>query len=409
VLNRIANLPATGWYSADLHVHMNYGGTYRNTPAYLAQQARAEDVHLIENLIVNKEGRIPDVGYFTGRPDPVSTPSTIVVHDQEYHTSFWGHTGLLGLTRNLILPGYSAYANTAAASPNPSNAEVFDEAHAQRALTGYVHPFDSEPDPADTSKALTNELPVDVALGKVDYYEAIGFVDDYAATAKVWYRLLNCGFQLPTGAGTDAMANFASLRGPVGMNRVFAKLPAPFTHQRWLAALKAGRTFATNGPLLGFTLNGRDPGSELALRPRDQQVVATVSLKSNVPVDSLEIVRNGAVIATVPLSADRTRASARITLPVRGSGWYLLRARGNGPAYPVLDVYPYATTSPIYVTVARQPIRSPRDANYFIAWINRLEAAANAHGDWNTEAEKREVLRLMGKAKEEFQARGGSL
>ena len=409
VLNRIANLPGTGWYSADLHVHMNYGGTYRNTPAYLAQQARAEDVHLIENLVVNKEGRVPDVGYFTGRPDPVSTPSTIIVHDQEYHTSFWGHTGLLGLTRNLILPGYAAYANTAAASLDPSNAQVFDQAHAQRGLTGYVHPFDSDPDPADTSRALTNELPVDVALGKVDYYEALGFVDDYAATAKVWYRLLNCGFQLPAGAGTDAMANFASLRGPVGMNRAFAKLTGPFTHQRWLAALKAGRTFVTNGPLLGFTLNAREPGSELSLRPRVQEVVAAVSLKSNVPVDHLEIVRNGVVIATVPLSGDRTSASARITLPVRGSGWYLLRARGNGPAYPVLDVYPYATTSPIYVTVARQPIRSPRDADYFIAWINRLESAANGHRDWNSEGEKREVLRLLGKAKEEFQSRGGSL
>ena len=408
-LNRLANLPGTGWYSADLHVHMNYGGAYRNTPAHLAQQARAEDVHLIENLIVNKEGRIPDVGYFTGRPDPVSTPSTLIVHDQEYHTSFWGHSGLLGLTRNLILPGYAAYANTAAASLDPSNAQVFDQAHAQRGLTGYVHPFDSDPDPADTSKALTNELPVDVALGKVDYYEALGFVDDYAATAKVWYRLLNCGFQLPAGAGTDAMANFASLRGPVGMNRVFAKLTGPFTHQRWLAALKAGRTFATNGPLLGFTLNAREPGSELSLRPRDQQVVAAVSLKSNVPVDHLEIVRNGVVIATVPLSGDRTNATARITLPVRGSGWYLLRARGNEPAYPVLDVYPYATTSPIYVTVARQPIRSPRDADYFIAWINRLESAANGHRDWNTEGEKREVLRLLGRAKEEFQSRGGSL
>lgn len=408
-LNRLANLPGTGWYSADLHVHMNYGGAYRNTPANLAQQARAEDVHLIENLIVNKEGRIPDVGYFSGRPDPVSTPSTLIVHDQEYHTSFWGHTGLLGLTRNLILPGYAAYANTAAASLDPSNAQVFDQAHTQRALTGYVHPFDSDPDPADTTKVLTNELPVDVALGKVDYYEAIGFVDDYAATAKVWYRLLNCGFQLPAGAGTDAMANFASLRGPVGMNRVFAKLTGPFTHGRWLAALKAGRTFATNGPLLGFTLNGREPGSELSLRPRDQGVIATVSLRSNVPVDHLEIVRNGVVIDTVPLSGDRTSATARITLPVRGSGWYLLRARGDSPASPVLDVYPYATTSPIYVTVARQPIRSPRDADYFIAWINRLESAANGHRDWNTEGEKREVLRLLEKAKEEFRSRGGSL
>ncbi len=407
VLNRLTNLPATGWFSADLHVHMNYGGAYRNTPARLALQAQAEDLHLVENLIVNKEGRIPDIGHFTGRPDPVSTASTVIVHDQEYHTSVWGHTGLLGLTRNLILPGYAGYANTAAASLDPTNAEVFDQAHAQDAITGYVHPFDSDPTPADTARALTHELPVGVALGKVDYYEALGFVDDYAATAKVWYRLLNCGFKLPAGAGTDAMANFASLRGPVGMNRVFAKLAGPLSHRRVLAAVKAGRTFATNGPLLGFTLNGKDVGSELSLNPRQRELVAQVTLRSNVPVDHLEILRNGSVIETVPLSADRTTATARLTLPVRGSGWYLLRARGNGPAYPTLDVYPYATTSPIYVTVARQPIRSPRDADYFLAWIGRLEAAAMASTAWNTEAEKAKVLALLKRAAEEFRLRGG--
>ncbi len=407
-LTRLADLTSTGWFSADLHVHMNYGGAYRSTPAHLALQARAEDLHLVENLIVNKEGRVPDVGYFTGRPDPVSTASTLIVHDQEYHTSVWGHTGLLGLTSHLILPGYAGYANTAAASLDPTNADVFDLAHAQKGLTGYVHPFDGDPDPADTTKPLTHELPVDVALGKVDYYEAIGFVDDYAATAKVWYRLLNCGFRLPTGAGTDAMANFASLRGPVGMNRVFAKLAGPLTHPRWLAALKAGRTFATNGPLLGFKLNGKDIGSELTLGPRQGEVVASVSLKSNVPVDHLEIVRNGTVIATVPLSGDRTSATAQVRLPVRGSGWYLLRARGNGPAYPVLDVYPYATTSPIYVTVARQPIRSPRDADYFVSWIARLEAAAKANRDWNTEAEKAKALATLERARQEFQSRGSA-
>ena len=32
-LERLADLPAAGWYSGDLHVHMNYGGAYRNTPA----------------------------------------------------------------------------------------------------------------------------------------------------------------------------------------------------------------------------------------------------------------------------------------------------------------------------------------------------------------------------------------
>jgi hypothetical protein len=359
----------------------------------------------VENLIVNKEGRIPDIGYFTGRPDPVSTPSTVVVHDQEYHTSYWGHVGLLGLRRNVVLPGYAGYVNTAAASLHPTNAAVMDLAHAQGGVTGYVHPFDSYPEPGDSTKPITNELPVDVALGKVDYYEALGFVDDYMATAKVWYQLLNCGFRLPAGAGTDAMANFASLRGPVGMNRVFVRSGAPLEHRRWLAALKAGRSFATNGPLLDFTLEGRGLGDELALPAGGRELVARVRLHSIVPVDHLEIVRNGEVVADIPLSGDRTTVSTTLRIPARKSGWYLLRARGNGPAYPILDVYPYATTSPIYVTVGGEPVRSRADAEYFIAWIDRLNTAAVANQDWNSKDEKSGVLEMLRLAREEFALR----
>ena len=32
------------WLSADLHVHMNYGGAYRDTPANLLAQQEAEDL-----------------------------------------------------------------------------------------------------------------------------------------------------------------------------------------------------------------------------------------------------------------------------------------------------------------------------------------------------------------------------
>jgi len=98
------------------------------------------------------------------------------------------------LTRNFLLPDYVAYANTAAASLFPTNASVADLAHEQQGLVGYVHPFDTYPDPAKDT--LTNELPVDVALGKVDYIEGLGFAD-HKSTAKVWYQLLNCGFHLP--------------------------------------------------------------------------------------------------------------------------------------------------------------------------------------------------------------------
>jgi hypothetical protein len=407
-LQRQINLPGSGWYSGDLHVHMNYGGAYRNTPSRLAAQAQAEDLHVVENLIVNKEGRIPDVDYFTGRLDRASSPTTLIAHSEEYHTSYWGHTGLLGLQRNLILPAYAAYENTAAASLYPSNAVVLDLAHQQGAITGYVHPFDRYPDPSDTTRPLTHELPVDVALGKVDYYEALGFVDDYMATAAVWYRLLNCGFRLPAGAGTDAMANFASLRGPVGMNRVFVRSGSPLEYRRWLTALKDGRSFATNGPLLGFTLGEAGLGDEVRLPAGGKSLVARVSLLSNVPVDRLELIRNGEVAAEIPLPGTRTRVSTRITIPIKQSGWYLLRARGERSSYPILDVYPYATTSPIYVIVGDQPTSSAKDADFFIAWIDRLHSAASAHSGWNTGAERSGTLDLIRRARDEFLLRRGS-
>jgi TolB protein len=404
VLDRLADLPATGWYSGDLHVHMNYGGAYRNNPAHLAFQAQAEDVHVVENLIVNKEGRIPDIQYFRGRPDPVSNAGTIIVHDQEYHTSFWGHTGFLGLSRNIVLPGYAGYANTAAASLAPINATVLDLARAQGAVTGYVHPFDSYRNPSDSTKPLTHELPVDVALAKVDYYEVLGFIDDYMANTKVWYQLLNCGFRLAAGGGTDAMANFASLRGPVGMNRVFVK-SGRLDYQRWLDGLKAGRSFATNGPLLGLTINRRDLGDQIDLPAGRHELVARVSLRSYVPIDQLEVVNNGQVIAELSLSGSRTSVDTMLRISASASGWYVLRARGSKPTDPVLDLYPYASTSPIYVIVGGKPIRSRVDAEYFLAWIDRLEKAALANHDWNTEEEKASTMSTLQRARAEFEAR----
>ena len=136
------------WVSGDVHVHMNYGGAYRNTPAHLVTQAAAENLQIVEDLVVNKEQRIPDIAYFSPKPDPASTAANLLLHGQEFHTSYWGHLGLLNLTQNFLLPGYAAYPNTAAASLFPANANVADMAHEQGALVGYVHPYDAVPDPA---------------------------------------------------------------------------------------------------------------------------------------------------------------------------------------------------------------------------------------------------------------------
>ena len=397
------------WASADLHVHMNYGGAYRNTPANLVAQQSAENLFLVENLVVNKEQRIPDIAYFQTAPDPASTPGHWLLHGQEFHTSYWGHLGLLNLTHNLLLPGYASYGNTAAASLFPTNAVIADLAHQQQALVGYAHPFDIVVDPASDPTLTRGEpldealgLPVDAALGKIDYLEVLGF-SDHRMTASVWYRLLNCGFRLPAGAGSDTMANYASLRGPVGLTRVYASIPNNATGTApWLDSLKQGRTFATNGPLLGFTLGGKTVGDELKLPSGENKVEFTSWLRSFVPVDHLEVVCNGHVVRDLKPSGDRQSADAKDTIQISQSGWCVLRASSDQPEHPVLDDYVYATTSPIYVSVAGSLPKPTDDAAYFIAWIDHLAEAAKANRNWNTIAERVSVLQMLDQARQVY-------
>jgi TolB protein len=386
------------WVGADVHVHMNYGGAYRNTPAHLIFQAAAENLAIVENLIVNKEQRIPDIAYFSAKPDSIANAPPLVFEGQEFHTSYWGHLGLLNLTRNLLIPAYAAYPGTAAASLFPANAQVADMAHAQHGLVGYAHPFESVPDPAK-DPSLTDELPVDVALGKVDYIEVVGF-SEHKSTAEVWYKLLNLGFHLPAAGGTDAMANFASLRGPVGLNRVYAKVPVGrLDISSWLDSLKQGHTFATDGPLLGLAVGGKEAGEELRLPGGNNQVPFKAWLRSMVPLDHLQIMCNGAVAAELKLNADRQGSDPQGTIPITHSGWCLLRTWADKPEHPVLDLYPYATTSPIYVKVGDSSQKSPEDAAYFMAWIDRVVNAVASNQEWNTEAEKASILHLCEQAR----------
>src|SRR4029077_1855287 len=208
----------------------------------------------------------------------------------------------------------------------PTNAAIADLAHAQGAVVGYVHPFEEEPLPlSKPAHTDADELPVDVALGKVDYLEVVGF-SDHKATAGVWYRLLNLGFRLPAAGGTDAMPDYATLRGPVGLNRVFASVSnGRLNSDEWLESLRAGRTFATNGPLLDFSLGDTGLGDTLNLdRPR--RVGFKARLSSLVPLEHAQIVCNGRVVRELGLNKAREGLDEVGALQIEKSGWCLMRA-----------------------------------------------------------------------------------
>ena len=249
---------------------------------------------------------------------------------------------------------------------------------------------------------LTNMLPVNAALGLVDYYEVMGFAD-HRTSAEVWHRLLNCGARIAAAGGTDAMSNYASLRGPVGLNRTYVRMDgdaeSPSARRdAWLAALAAGESMATNGPLVGLTVNGVRAGSTIETDAESELRVVGF-LRSAVPVDHLELVYNGEVVESMKTSRDRKSADIEMTLPATASGWLLLRAWSEDSMPAVLDQYPYATTSPVYVSVdGRQP-RSADDATYFLAWLDRLREAAEKHADYNSDAERDTVLSHISEAR----------
>jgi len=397
------------WKSGDVHVHMNYGGTYRSDPKDVVAQAQAEDLGTVFDLVVNKEQRVPDIAYFSPLPDTASTPNTLLAHSQEYHTSVWGHLGLLGLSDHYLIPGYVGYPYTAAASLYPDNAAIADLAHAQNALVGYVHPFDVAPDP-DHDKTIVNALPVDVALGKVDYYEVVGF-SNHRESASIWYRLLNCGFRLPAAGGTDAMTNYTSLRGPAGLARTYV-LPDATTdtsslgrERAWLAGLKAGHSMATNGPLIGLTVEGQGPGSDIALPTGMHTLNLHGWLHSLTGIDHLEVVMNGKVVETVALTGDRASAEFDKQITVDHSSWIVLRAWNDHATPDVFDLYPYASTNPVFVTTGGEPIRSTADAAFFIKWIDKVRAAAAANRDYNSKTERDAVLKHIDTARKVFEER----
>jgi hypothetical protein len=304
--------------------------------------------------------------------------------------------GLLNLEDHFLLPDYTAYRHTALASPWPNNGAISDLARAQGGVVGYVHIADFPIDPPN-EKLLSYELPATVAHGKVDYLEVMGF-SDHHVTAGIWYRLLNLGFRLPAGAGTDAMANYASLRGPVGLVRVFLETGGDRTPKALADALKSGRTFVSNGPLLGLEVDGMGPGDTLTGAATQRPV--RVSMRAPFAVDRLELVQNGRVVKEFALTGERTAFDWRGDVKLAPAGWVVLRAY-NEKAHPwVLDLYPYATTSPVYFEGPPPP--APEDAAYFLAWMDRVVEATLARGGWNDEQEKADTLAYLNAAREKF-------
>ena len=220
---------------------------------------------------------------------------------------------------------------------------------------------------------------MDVALGRIDAMDVRG--GGYEASTLYWYRVLNCGFRLPAAAGTDCFLNRVQSLPP-GWGRVYVHLPEGLNYEKWVTGLKAGRSFVSNGPMIEFTLGGRAIGDTLKL-DKPARVRVRGRAEAQFPLQKLELVHNGNVVAAGEPAADKLSATLDQEVTVDRSGWLALRTSG-----PAVSSWAGgargAHTNPIYVEVQGHPMDCKADAEYFLAWIDQLEKSLNERDRMHT-------------------------
>ena len=389
-LRRRADPQATGWFSGDTHAHDLHQGRFGLTHRTLFEQSLAENLN-VSHILIHMDGtrlmgRWADL---TGEPHPLSTPTHIMQFSEEFRGSL-GHIGMLGL-RTFILPLTGGVNNTAyeqVASDSP----YLDGARAQGGLAGFMHPYtSSSPNPAGWANSL---IPVDVALGKGDFYDVVSLYSDERASAEMYYKLLNAGFRIAATGGTD---NFPDVwrDPPPGTDRTYARVTGRLTVASWLAAVKAGRTFGTTGPLVSFTVNGAEPGSEIVPTASTVDVVAAVQSIS--PVDKVEILVNGQVVASAAPGVDPTSARFEGRVPLPGSGWIAARVVGP-PSKFVADSYAFAQTTPVYAVRQGTPYVSKDDAKFLAEVVDAIWARAS-RSSWRSDGERDAFKQEIDRAK----------
>jgi hypothetical protein len=237
-----------------------------------------------------------------------------------------------------------------------------------------------------------------LALQTLDYMEVLTSARHFEFTAPVWHRALNCGFRVTATAGEDSILSLHAT-AILGSSRLYAYLGEKLDWPGWVEAIRKGRTFVTNGPLVRTTINGEIPGAEIELPAAGGEVVVEGRVDSIVPLEKVEIFQNSEVVETIPWPAGRRDLSFSRRIPISESSWISVRASARKMLHPIDDSFVVGETGPTYVLCGDQRIRSRADAEYFVEWIDDISEQAKAHPGWRSEKEKEHVLSQFGEAR----------
>jgi TolB protein len=133
----------------------------------------------------------------------------------------------------------------------------------------------------------------------------------------------------------------------IGATRIYAKTDGAMNLPNYLEAVRRGRSFVTNGPLMRFSAGGAEAGGIISAAA-NRQIEWKLEAVSSAPVEKVEIIVNGKIVwSGQGLSvAGRKTFAGKINAP--DGGWIAARIYGGTTRPPMADSYPFAHTAPIW-------------------------------------------------------------
>ena len=346
-LRRLVDMPARGYYCADLHMHSIFSDGKQPPPA-VALACQAEGLR-IAALTDHDTVQQQQSWLQQQRPD------FLPLRGEEITTKL-GH--ILGINISQRVP------------PDVSNGaedmrRIFREVHEQGGFAIVAHP--NVPGMPYQTPQIMDYDGLEILNGSVPPY---GPICDFVQGRKAWQALLSQGRHVAVVGDSDkhdVTGGLARriLRDPQAVAQAdqrigvliklvdFHKVIEPWgwkglhngfyrtylqleecTPQAVEAAVKAGRGFVTNGPLILATLGGKPPGSEVTLGDRSQ-LTFSAELVANRPLERLVLVINGQPAITMQSNAARVQ----VTVPVKKGDWVTTEVYGPWPEFATTNAW----------------------------------------------------------------------
>jgi hypothetical protein len=392
-VERALDWRSRGWYSGD-------GRALEMSPHAARLEGAAEGLDVV-NLLAHErppQGDRPaafiNLLAFSGTQPALDGSPLVVVNTYNSHP-FLGTVALLNCHRVVYPLRFGAPDGL----DDWSVTDWCDQCHRKKGLVAWPEL------PRLTAEHPQGEALAALLLGKIDAFEVCRFVPTQSVGTRGvadWYRLLACGQRLPLVGASGKDSNTV----PLGALRTYARLEPnqEFSYGAWIEAVRAGRTFVTDGPLLSLAANGQEIGSMLSFANASGSERPTVRIqaeaRSVTPFSRLECVYNGAVVATGATDSEQRSAAIEADVPIAGSGWLAARCLGDDGAV-------HAHTSPVYVQMEGRPLRPDAETmapllavlDGTLAWVQREARCPK-------EQQREQLMQTLLAARQELLRRG---